>query len=347
MNGPVVNGHRGEQPAPAAKPSKPAQPEQPVALPRRVLTVVLVALAFGFVALAIARNWEQVRAHQWAIDWTLLVLSTVGLVLVLGFAVAVWRRVLGCFESGQGDWMTLARVWFLSSLGRYTPGKIWQFVAAATLARRAGLAPVVVLTSLVVYMGFGLLSAGVVSAATLPFRVPGLPLPGWTPLAAAAVAAVGLCHPAVIKGALRLVPRWLHQEVMTWNGGWADGIVIVSASLVYWTLYGVVFYLFVDAVVGVPIEALPVLVGINALSFLVGYLFFIAPAGLGARELIITVLLASVVGGAGIAGAVAVLGRLWVIAAELLGAALALALPSNTPADIPTEPSADTLADNP
>jgi len=298
---------------------------QPASLARRALTVVFVALALGFVALTVVRNWEQVEAHQWTINWPQLVLSTVGLVFVLGFAVAVWRRVLGCLESGQAGWMTLARIWFLSSLGRYTPGKIWQFVAAATLARRAGLAPVVVLTSLVVYMGFGLLSAGVVSAATLPFSMLELTLPGWTPIVGAAAIAIGLCHPAVIQGALRLVPRWLHREVITWNGTWVDGIVIVGASLVYWSLYGGVFYLFLDAVVGVPLEALPVLVGINALSFLVGYLFFIAPAGLGARELVITVLLASVVGGAGIAGAVAVLSRLWVIAAELLGAGLALA----------------------
>ncbi len=303
-----------------------AHPSQPVSLARRALTVGFVVLALGFVVLTVIRNWEQVEAHQWTIDWPQLVLSTVGLVFVLGLAVAVWRRVLGCLESGQAGWMTLARIWFLSSLGRYTPGKIWQFVAAATLARRAGLAPVVVLTSLVVYMGFGLLSAGVVSAATLPFQIPGLSLPPWAPLVAAAAVAIGLCHPAVIRGALRLVPRWLHREVMSWSGTWGDGIVIVTASLVYWSLYGAVFYLFLDAVVGVPLEALPVLVGINALSFLVGYLFFIAPAGLGARELIITVLLASVVGGAGIAGAVAVLSRLWVIAAELLGAGLALAV---------------------
>ncbi len=320
VNDPGVNGPQQ---------SPPPQPTQPVALARRALMVGFVALALGFVLLTVVRNWDQVQAHQWSVDWTQLVLSTVGLVFVLGFAVAVWRRVLGCFESGQGGWSTLARIWFLSSLGRYTPGKIWQFVAAATLARRAGLAPIVILTSLVVYMGFGLLSAGVVSAAALPFPMPGLLLPGWTPLVAAAAVAVGLCHPAVIKRALRLVPRWLHREVLTWNGSWADGIVIVSASLVYWSLYGVVFYLFLDAVVGVPIEALPALVGINALSFLVGYLFFIAPAGLGARELIITVLLANLVGGAGIAGAVAVLSRLWVIAAELLGAGLALALPQD------------------
>lgn len=302
----------------------------PASLPRRLLTLGFVAITLGFVVATVANNWEQVRAHPWSIDWVRLVLSTLALVVVLGFAVAIWHRVLTRFEAGRGGWGTLARIWFLSSIGRYTPGKIWQFVAAAALARRAGLAPAVVLTSLVVYMGFGLLSAGVVSAATLPLSVLGLNVPAWTTLAVAAAAAVGFCHPAVINGALRLVPRAVHREVLVWEGGWGDGIVIVSAALVYWGLYGVVFYLFLDAVVGVPYEAIPVLAGINALSFLVGYLFFIAPAGLGARELIITVLLASVVGGAGIAGAVAVLSRLWVIAAELIGAALVLGVSPGT-----------------
>jgi len=302
-------------------------------LGRRALTVAFVLVTLGFVVATVANNWEQVQAHPWSIDWVRLALSTGALVVVLGFAVAVWYRVLLRFESGRGNWKSLARIWFLSSIGRYTPGKIWQFVAAAALAKRAGLAPVVVLTSLVVYMGFGLLAAGVVSAATLPLSVLGLDVPAWTTLAVAAAAAFGFCHPAVINGALRLVPRAVHREVLVWEGSWADGIVIVSASILYWGFYGLAFYLFLDAVVGVPYEAIPILAGINALSFLVGYLFFIAPAGLGARELIITVLLASVVGGAGIAGAVAVLSRLWVIAAELIGAALVLAVSPGTTND--------------
>lgn len=299
-------------------------------LGRRALTVGFVLVTLGFVVATVANNWEQVQAHPWSIDWIRLVLSAGALVVVLGFAVAVWYRVLLRFESGRGSWKSLARIWFLSSIGRYTPGKIWQFVAAAALARRSGLAPAVVLTSLVVYMGFGLLAAGVVSAATLPLSDLGLDVPAWTTLAAAAVAAFGFCHPTVINGALRLVPRAVHRDVLVWEGSWADGIVIVSASIVYWGLYGLAFYLFLDAVVGVPYEAIPILAGINALSFLIGYLFFIAPAGLGARELIITVLLASVVGGAGIAGAVAVLSRLWVIAAELIGAALVMAVSPGT-----------------
>ncbi|MDH3297574.1 MAG: hypothetical protein OEM96_04765, partial [Gemmatimonadota bacterium] len=281
-------------------------------LARRLATAGFVLVTLGFVGATVASNWEQVQAHRWSIDWMRLVLSTLALVAVLSFAVAVWRRVLIRFVTGQAGWSVLARIWFLSSIGRYTPGKIWQFVAAAALAKRAGLAPVVVLTSLVVYMGFGLLSAGVMSAATLPLSVLGIDVPAWMTLAVSGAAALGLCHPAVINGALRLVPRAVHREVLVWEGSWADGIVVVSAALVYWGLYGVAFYLFLDAVVGVPYEAIPVLAGINALSFLVGYLFFIAPAGLGARELIITVLLASVVGGAGLAGAVAVLSRLWV-----------------------------------
>jgi len=302
-------------------------------LARRLATAGFVLVTLGFVGATVASNWEQVQAHRWSIDWMRLVLSTLALVAVLSFAVAVWRRVLIRFVTGQAGWSVLARIWFLSSIGRYTPGKIWQFVAAAALAKRAGLAPVVVLTSLVVYMGFGLLSAGVMSAATLPLSVLGIDVPAWMTLAVSGAAALGFCHPAVINGALRLVPRAVHREVLVWEGSWADGIVVVSAALVYWGLYGVAFYLFLDAVVGVPYEAIPVLAGINALSFLVGYLFFIAPAGLGARELIITVLLASVVGGAGLAGAVAVLSRLWVITAELIGAALVLALrpvPSGT-----------------
>lgn len=292
---------------------------------RRLLGVALVVAALGWVGATIAGHWEELQAYPWDVDLPKLLASIPLLLGTLTFGVFVWGRVLVRFHGGAAPFPALLRIWFISGVAKYIPGKVWQFVAAAGLARRVGLAPVVLLSSLAVYMGFGLLSAGAASAVTLPLSALHPRLGGWWVAPLAVAAALLLVHPRVIALGLRLVPRVLHEVVLGWKGRWGDGVLLLLLSAVYWALYAVPFWLFVDAVVGLPLEALPLLGGINALSFLVGYLFFVVPAGLGVREAAITLLLADVVGGAGAAGLIAVASRLWIIAAELLGAALSLA----------------------
>ncbi|HSH46665.1 MAG TPA: lysylphosphatidylglycerol synthase domain-containing protein [Longimicrobiales bacterium] len=288
---------------------------------RSLAGALLVAAAALFLGRTIASNWEELGAFDWHVRWTLLVASVLALTLVFAWGVFVWKRVLDRFEHPPVPLSALLRIWFASNLARYIPGKIWQFVGAAEMARAAGLGRVVVLSSMVVHVGFSLLAA-VVAAALALLGWDGAPLPR---LALAAVALVSplLVHPAVLNAGLRLVPRALHDSVLRWRGTWADGLVILGLSVVSWALYGCAFALFVHALAPLPVEAVVPLVGVNALSFVAGYVVFLAPAGLGAREGAMAVLLRPFIP-AGVAAVVAMLSRLWTIAAELLGAALVL-----------------------
>lgn len=286
----------------------------------RLLAAALVVAALVFLGRTIARNADEVRAFEWQLDPALLVASLLAHGLVLAWGVVVWQRVLMHTTEAPTRLRVLLRIWFLSSAARYIPGKIWQFVAAAQLAGRAGLSAAAVLTSMAIQIGFTLLAAVLVAAATLP-------LPGWwalgrpTLVVAGGVTAVLLSHPAVLRAALRLIPRALHRDVVAWRGGWLDGLVLLALSVVSWLLYGAAFHLFVSALVDLPGSALLPLAGVNALSFLAGYIVIIAPAGLGVREAAMTALLAPIIP-TYVAAVVAALSRLWTIATELLGAAV-------------------------
>jgi len=290
----------------------------------RLLAVTLVVAALLFLFRTITRNADQLRAFDWSVDPGLLLLSLAAHVLVLAWGVVVWHRILVHTTHQRIGLLGLERISFLSSIARYIPGKIWQFVAAAQLAGRAGIAPAAILTSLALQLGFTLLAAAVVSIATVP-------LPDAWPMGRAATvvlatgAAVLLSHPTVIRFALGVLPRALHQDVIAWTGAWRESVVLLTLSIVSWLLYGGAFHLFVSSLVELPGSALLPLTGVNALSFLAGYLVFIAPAGLGARELAMTALLAPIVPSY-VAAVVAILARLWTIAAELVGAAIVLVL---------------------
>jgi glycosyltransferase 2 family protein len=303
---------------------------------RPLLGWVLVLAAAIFLGLTIARHWRQVEAFHWDVRWGLLAASVVALTGVLTWGVLVWKLVLDRFDHPPVPMRRLLRIWYLSNLARYVPGKIWQFVGAAELARLAGLSRSLVLTSMVVHMGFGLLSAAVMaSMVLLPGGLPeGVPSVG---LGALAALSLGLVHPALIDQALSLLSRILKRDVVRWRGRWRDGVFLLGLSLVSWVLYGAAFALFIHAVVGTSLEHVLPLAGVNALSFLAGYLVFLAPAGLGAREGVMAVLLRPFAPVA-IAAVLAVLARLWTVGAELMGAGIVLAVTRGDGLAVPRDP---------
>ena len=70
----------------------------------------------------------------------------------------------------------------------------------------------------------------------------------------------------------------------------------------------------------------PVLTGVFAASYIVGYLVLVAPGGLVVREGAMTALLVEAGGLAvGVAAPVAIIARLWVVATELGALAVVLA----------------------
>src|SRR5690606_37610673 len=118
------------------------------------------------------------RAHEWSIRPILLLLSLAVHIAGLLWGVAVWRMLLARVGVGV-SFRALARIWFLSSLGRYVPGKIWQFVGAAHIGAVARIPPAVTVTSLAVHTGFFLIGAVITAALLLPADVlagSGIPL---------------------------------------------------------------------------------------------------------------------------------------------------------------------------
>jgi uncharacterized membrane protein YbhN (UPF0104 family) len=298
---------------------------------KKAATALLVAVAAWFLFRTIERNWRQVRGYPWHVDPLLLVASLAALVAVLAWGVFVWSQVLRRFEHPPVRLPTLQRIWFLSNLARYIPGSVFQLVTAAQLSRSAGLSAAVLLTSLLVHTALSMLSAVVVSAWTLaPGLFPTLPAP-WI-AAGVTVAAVGVMHPRLLNGVLGFFPRLLKREVIAWTGSWADGVVLLGLAVVSWALYGGAYYLFVRSLTPLSPSALPVMVGVNALSFVAGLLSPL-PGGVGVREAAMQQLLLPLLP-AGVAGVISIAARLWSVAAELIGGALVLAFTSGSSGDV-------------
>lgn len=273
-----------------------------------------------FLGVEVFRNIDQLRSFDWQVRPALLVLSVALLSLVFLWGVVLWKVLLRRFGIIAST-RALARAWFLANLSRYIPGVgvVWQFVSLAQLGPSAGLRPAAAVSSLLVQMGFLLLSAGLLGIYLLPAALAGELAQIISILRWLAPLAVLLVHPAVIRTGLLTVARITRKESLEWNGSWLDGAWILILSSTAWVLYGIAFHLFLQAFVSLPLSSLPATTAINALAFMVGYAAFFAPGGLGFKDAALALLLAGIVP-SGVAVSLAIAARLWTIAAEVIPA---------------------------
>jgi uncharacterized membrane protein YbhN (UPF0104 family) len=294
-------------------------------LGRRVATVVVVGAGVAFLGVTLRRNWPQVAAYDWQARWGQLLLSGGLLSVSFAWAAYLWKRVLDRFQSAATSYRAVLRISFISRVARFIPGKIWQFVAVGQLSAGSGASARVMVSSMLLQVGFILLSGMVVSAVVLGERVLGGSADAGLAVAGASVLAIAGSHPRVINAGLALVSRVVRRPTLTWTGGWRDSAELMLLSLVLWAIQGVAFYLFADALVRVELGDLLPLTAVNAASFVAGYLAVVAPAGIGVREATMVPLLSAILP-TGTAAVVAVASRLWMIVAELLGVGLVLLL---------------------
>jgi hypothetical protein len=295
---------------------------------QRVLTWVFVLGAIAALLYVARRDLTAVRAYHWRIQPALLAASLALQVAVLVSGVYIWSRVLVAFNSTV-SMPTLFRMWALSNPVRYIPGSVWQLFAYGKFAGEARLSRTLVFSSLMVHIWLSIWAAVVLILALAPIAVlPSVDFPRWVPVLIPAVLIV--IHPAVFNAAQRIVARALRREALQWEGGWGRSVGILIMHSVAWLAAGCAFALFVRSIIDVSSVGTLTLVAVNAISFVAGYIVLFAPAGLGVRELTMSVLLGTAVPSA-VAVLVAVAARIWIVTAELICALVALALPVKAP----------------
>lgn len=299
-----------------------------------VLQILFVAAVAWFAGRALAMQWSGVRAvlADARPAWHGIALSAVPVLVAYALLIHVWRAMLVGWGERAGvrlSYREAARIWFVSNLGRYVPGKIWQIAAMGVMAQRLGVSPVAATgSSLIVNLaniasGFVLVLA--TGAAVFgPFADTG-PRAG---LLLAVAFAVGLALlPALLTWISPLVARLTRQRVtlprIPTRVVWLAALGTAAA----WVLYGVAFQLFSGSLVR-AVGATPFYIAAYTGSYLVGYLALFTPGGLVVREAMLVASLTNLgLLTAPEAWLVAIASRLWLTVLEISPGLLFLIVP--------------------
>lgn len=277
---------------------------------------VLVGAVGAFVWRSLARHWEEFRAVEVAFHpqpgW--IALSALVVWATYGGLIEAWRRIL----AGWGErlpYATAVRIWTISNLGRYLPGKIWSVAGLAVLAQRSGVAPWAAAGSAIIMQAVALGTGVAVVAATAPGAA--------SPLSLALAALVAACVVAVLvwPKTMRLASRALGRELRPLHP--AAVTIAALVTTLSWVAYGVAFWLLARGLFGHTSLSLASAVGVFAAGYIIGLLALVAPGGVGVREVIFIGLLAPILG-SGAAVALGIASRILLTITEAGAAAAGL-----------------------
>lgn len=250
-----------------------------------VAAAVVVALVWG-----VARNWPEISQDLQRVSLGALLLSFVPAAVGTWLTMLGWRVVLADLGSPLHV-APAGGVFYVGQLGKYLPGSVWTVLVQADMAshlhvprRRTGVA--------------GLVTIGLSVLTGLLVGLPALPLllqrsdssSGWLLLAVPLF--VVLVWPALLNRLIAWGLRILRREPLEDKLSARAVLTTVVLYALAWLLFGVHILVLALAVGGGPGVTSASLTG-YALAGSLGMLTVILPAGLGARDGILAIVLAS------------------------------------------------------
>lgn len=284
---------------------------------KRPLFAGLTLLAVVLAVRSIGQQWNDVQGlGTWnRIVWPRVWLS--GALVMCAYVVLIetWRRVVATWHELL-PFSPAARIWFVSNLGRYVPGKVWQIGAMSVLAEQAGISGVVAIASALVVNIVNLAAGVAVVAAT------GAALfdDGRALAVLVTLLVLGMIlFPWMAPRALRLASRWMGRELPRGSETAKALWIALVGCTIAWLLYGAAFQQLARAVIPDAPTDWPKWTAAFTGSYLLGYIALFAPGGIGVREgsLLYVLPRLSLATAAG-ASVVTVASRLWLTVLEVL-----------------------------
>lgn len=298
-------------PAPPAKGSR-----------RRWITAIVVALVVAALAAVLARGWGRVSRYDWQLSAAWLVVGAVLIIVAYAFNGLAYGRSVEWLSPVHPSRALGLSIWARSLLARYIPGNVMMVIGRAVLSHDEGVPRRVTLAATVYEQALAL---GIATVGAVGFLAAyGNPGDGrllWL-LAVVPVVLAGL-HPRPF--------RWLSARALH-KLGRPPLETLFSSRQVVWLLLlyatGTVplvvgVWALVRAAAGAQAGSLPEVGLAFLLAFVISFLAFVLPSGIGVRDGIFALALSRNLPG-GVAIAVSVGLRFAMVIIELVFVGLAV-----------------------
>jgi glycosyltransferase 2 family protein len=299
-----------------------------LALTRRKLFTlaqwIFAAAVLFFAARSLATQWNKVEARLLHVQlgWQWIAVATVVVLVSFALLIEGWRRVLGAWDSHL-PFSQAARIWFLSSLGKYVPGNIWSLTAMGVMARGRGISALAATGSSIIMQVVSLITGAAIVLVT-GARLLGQPVLVGVSLVVLIAVLIGAPRflPPLTVWIGSLIGREVAPPFVPATSIWTAAI----ANALSWLLYGLAFQLFVRGVLGAAPGEISRYIAVYTAAYILGFISPIAPAGLGVREFTLAAFMTQLgLANEADAALIAIAARLWLTIVELVPSGLYVA----------------------
>jgi glycosyltransferase 2 family protein len=207
------------------------------------------------------------------------------------------------------------RVWMYSMVARYIPGNIWHILGRIARAADLSISPSLIFASAVLEQILMLIGAFAVAVALLPLSSIGGQAVGWSWLFLAA--GIAFLHPRMFGVVLTWLFQKLQQPGLDWKYTYTSMLLMAAAYCLPPVFAGMSLLVILSGFVSIGVMDMVLVIGASAFAWVVGYLSFATPSGLGVREAVLVGLLAQVYP-LPVAILVSLLGRLTLTLGEIV-----------------------------
>ncbi|GJF31078.1 membrane protein [Kitasatospora sp. NE20-6] len=257
---------------------------------RRCLAVGYGVCAAAGIAFALhGAQWSGAREllTPHAMPW--LVAALLVNVAGIGLGMVAWRELLTGL-AGPVPARPASRLYFVSFLGKYIPGRVWTLLAQMRLADSVGVRP----AAMTATFGLSLAVVTVTGLVVATLIAPSLGVgAGWLALPASVLVA-GLAWPRWIAAPMVWASRLVRRPLTIPTDVDRRLRTAVTVQLVCWAVSGLHLWLLAVVLGADPLRALPAAVGGFALAMVVGSYAVFVPDGAGVREVLLALVLAPV-----------------------------------------------------
>jgi len=281
---------------------------------KKFLQYIIILVIFIFIGKYLYNSWNEISNYSWEINILLLILSYFFLFLFFIITPIGWRLILKHLKEKLNYKKTI-KYWFLSQLGKYIPGKIWFVLGRIYYCKKEGISIKNSFASMTLETALNAFASLIIFLLSLLFWTEGkeqfLPLVILVPIA------LIFLHPKIFIGLLNFGLKIIKKKPININIRYKDILFLTSLFCVFWIIQGFAFSLFVSVIYPIEISLYPILIGIFAVAWILGFISIFTPGGLGVREGVIAFLLSFYIS-PGIAIVIALAARLWVTLGEII-----------------------------
>ena len=261
-------------------------------------------------------NLQKIPIKSIQLNYYYISISVIILIFVYVLSVFVWILLLK-FLGESIKFKQALYIVSVSQISRFIPGKIWPIMGKVYLGDKIGIKKGKILLSVALENIIGLIAVISIALLVVYSRINLKSFLRLDILVLILLFCVILMHPSVIQYALKLISKLTKRQIMTLNLKYTQLLLILLFHICIGFAQCIGFFFLLRSMYFISTALILPISGIYMLSYLIGFLSFVTPGGLGVKEGALSVLLTMYIP-ASFAIMIALVSRLWTLVPEIL-----------------------------